>query len=140
MIGRSSHPYDRSGPPCRLLLVSDRRASSEALRVHLAYHGFDIVAHESSAAGVGEAARRERPDVILIDASVPGGWQPIVTALDDVVPRERIAVLSAYWSTEARLAASQTGIGATLLKRVEGAELVTRLRSLAGLADAVPSA
>lgn len=140
MIGRASHPYDRAAPPCRLLLVSDRRAASEALRVHLAYHGFDIVAHESSASAAGEAARREQPDVILIDASVPGGWQPIVTALDDVVPMQRIAVLAAYWSTEARRAANRTGIGATLLKRVEGVELMERLRSLAGLSDALPSA
>jgi len=140
MLGRSSHPYDRSGPPCRLLLVSDRRAPSEALRVHLAYHGFEILAHESSAPGAAEAARREQPDVVLIDAAVPGGWQPIVAALEGITPHERIAVLAAYWSSEGREAARRSGIGATLLKRVEGAELVTRLRSLAGLADALPSA
>jgi DNA-binding NarL/FixJ family response regulator len=134
MIGRASKPYDRSAAPCRLLLVSDRQAASETLRTHLAHHRFTIVAHEGSAAGAADAAGREHPDVVLIDAAVPGGWQDVVAALDDLIPRDHIAVLAAYWSTDARRAASRTGIGATLLKRVEGVELVNRLRALGGVA------
>jgi DNA-binding NarL/FixJ family response regulator len=134
MIGRASKPYDRAAVPCRLLLVSDRQAASEALRTHLAHHGFTIVAHEGSATGAADAACREHPDVVLIDAAVPGGWQDVVAALDDLVPRDHIAVLAAYWSTDARRAATRTGIGATLLKRVEGVELVNRLRAVGGVA------
>ncbi len=134
MIGRSAHPYDDSSTPCRLLLVGDHREASEALRTHLAHHGFTIVAHETSAAGAAVAARRQPPDVVLIDAAVSGGWQDVVVALDDIVPHDRIAVLAAYWSTNARRAATRTGIGATLLKRVEGVELVHRLRMLGGVA------
>ncbi len=134
MIGRPSRPDDRLAPACRLLLVSDRRAASEALSAHLAHHAFTIVAHEASAAGAAEAARRERPDVVLIDAAVPCGWQDVVAALDQVIPKSQIAVLAAYWSTDARRAATRTGIGATLLKRVEGPELVNRLRALGGVA------
>lgn len=134
MIGRAANPYDRSAVPCRLLLVSDRQAASEALRTHLAHHGFTIVAHEGSAAGAADAARREHPEVVLIDAAVPGGWQDVVVALSGLIPRDHIAVLAAYWSTDARRAATRTGIGATLLKRVEGVELVNRLRALAGVA------
>jgi DNA-binding NarL/FixJ family response regulator len=114
--------------------VSDHRAASEALGKHLAHHGFTIVARETSPAGAALSARRERPDVVLIDAAVRGGWQQIVAALDDVVAKEHIAVLAAYWSTDARRAATRTGIGAMLLKRVEGVELVNRLRALGGAA------
>ncbi len=134
MIGRAATPYDRDAPPCRLLLVSDHRAAADALGTHLSHHGFTIVAHETAAAMAADAARREHPDVVLIDAAVPGGWQQIVAALGDSVPKDHIAVLAAYWSTDARRAASRTGIGATLLKRVEGVELVNRLRALGGVA------
>jgi DNA-binding NarL/FixJ family response regulator len=71
---------------------------------------------------------------VLIDAAVRAGWQEIVAALGDSVPKDHIAVLAAYWSTDARRAASRSGIGATLLKRVEGVELVNRLRALGGVA------
>ncbi len=134
MIGRDAHPYDRDHAPCRLLLVSDHRAASDALGTHLSHHGFTIVAHETAPAAAADAARREHPDVVLIDAAVHGGWQEVVAALGESVPRDHIAVLAAYWSTDARRAATRTGIGATLLKRVEGAELVNRLRALGGAA------
>ena len=134
MIGRDAHKYLRDTAPCRLLLVSDQRAASEALRAHLAHHGFTIVAHEGQPVSAAAAARREHPDVVLIDAAVHGGWQDVVTALEDVIPRSHIAVLAAYWSTDARRAATRTGIGATLLKRVEGVELINRLRALGGVA------
>lgn len=134
MMGRASLPYDDAAPACRLLLVSDHRAASEALRVHLAHHGFSIVAHARSAGGAADAVRGECPDVVLIDAAVLGGWQEVVAALDGLVAKDHIAVLAAYWSTDARRAATRTGIGATLLKRVEGAELANRLRALAHLA------
>jgi DNA-binding response OmpR family regulator len=130
MIGRAENPYAPSDAPCRLLLVSDHRASSDALGSHLAHHGFTIVGRESGARAAGEAARRELPDVVLIDAAVREGWQEVVRNLE-CVPKDHIAVLAAYWSTDARRAAALSGIGATLLKRVEGAELVNRLRALA---------
>lgn len=134
MIGRDANQYVRDASPCRLLLVSDQLSASEVLGTHLAHHGFTIVAHESEAVAAAAAARREHPDVVLIDAAVHGGWQDVVAALADEVPRNHIAVLAAYWSTDARRAATRTGIGATLLKRVEGVELINRLRALGGVA------
>lgn len=129
MIDRTVQAAEVPSAPCRILLVSDHRGASEALGAHLAHHGFTLVAHESSAQSAEVAARRERPDVVLIDAAVHGGWERIVSALDSVPPG-RIAVLAAYWGVASRQAAAATGIGAVLLKRVQGRELVTRLREL----------
>ncbi len=123
-----------ASPSYRVLLVSDHRAAAEALRAHLARHGFAVVAHETNADGAAAAARRDRPHLVLVDAAVPGGWQPVVTALDGLIARRHVAVLAAYWSIDARRAAAATGIGAMLLKRVDGVELIERLRSLAGAA------
>lgn len=121
-------------PTYRLLLVSEHRGASEALTTHLTRHGFVIVGHESNPGRAADAARRERPDVVLIDASVAAGWQAVVGALEGLVARGHMAVLAAYWSSDARRAAASSGIGATLLKGGKTGELVERLRSLAGTA------
>lgn len=123
-------PPARSAESFRILLVGAAPNATAALATHLAHHGFTVVGRESSAAAAAAAVRREHPDVVLIDAAVRDGWQAVVRALD-ATPVERIAVLAAYWSTDARRAAAATGIGATLLKRVEGADLIDRLRALA---------
>lgn len=116
--------------PCRVLLVADHRGATTALGAHLRHHGFAVVGLEAVPAAVRAAAARENPDVVLIDASVDGGWQAVVRALDPFSPC-RIAVLAAYWGSDARRDAAEAGIGATLLKQVGGGELVERLRALA---------
>ena len=116
--------------PCRVLLVADHRGATAALGAHLRHHGFAVVGLEAAPAAARAAAARERPDVVLIDASVEGGWQAVVRALDAVSPC-RVAVLAAYWGSDARRDAAEAGIGATLLKQVSGGELVARLRALA---------
>lgn len=124
--------------PCRVLLVADHRGATTALGAHLRHHGFAVVGLEAAPAAVRAAAAREHPDVVLIDAAVAGGWQAVVRALDSVAPC-RVAVLAAYWGSDARRDAAAAGIGATLLKQVSGGELVASLRALA-VAGAVGAA
>jgi DNA-binding NarL/FixJ family response regulator len=80
---------DSQIPPRRLLIVSQHRAATEALCDHLSRHGF-IVAQASCESAAREAASA-RPDVVLLDADVAGGWRPMAAALRDLVPAERIA-------------------------------------------------
>ncbi|HWP62600.1 MAG TPA: hypothetical protein VNO86_03945 [Candidatus Binatia bacterium] len=115
----------------RLLVVADDVASAEALRAHLARHGF-AVARATSARAAARAARELAPEVVLIDAAIHGGWRDVVLALDGLVERRRVAVLAAYWSADARAAAREFGIGETLLKQLEGPALLRRLEDLAG--------
>lgn len=126
-------------PPCRVLLVSDRAGATDVLGTHLAHHGFMIVGHEGGPQAARTTAARERPDVVLVDAAVRGGWQGVVAAID-AVPPGRIAVLGAYWSARSRHDAEASGIGATLLKQAEGSELVARLRQLASAPACAPGA
>lgn len=114
----------------RLLVVADDVASAEALRVHLSRHGF-TVARATSPRTAAKAARELAPDVVLVDAAIHGGWRDVVLALDGVVDRRRVAVLAAYWSADAQVAAREFGIGETLLKELEGLTLVRRLERLA---------
>jgi DNA-binding NarL/FixJ family response regulator len=113
----------------RLLLVSDDVASAEALRAHLTRHGF-LLCEANSARMAALAAREVRPDVVLIDAAIHGGWQAVIRELDGVIPRARVSVLAAYWSNDARRLAEDVGIGAILLKQMEGDLLAERLRGV----------
>ncbi len=117
-------------PPRRLLIVSQHRAAADALSDHLSRHGFVVVARATCAGTAAHEVRDARPDVVLVDADVPGGWRPVVAALDGLLDRGRIAVLAAYWRSDEQREAIASGIGATLLKHLDGSALARRLRAL----------
>ena len=119
---------DSQIPLRRLLIVSQHRAATEALCDHLSRHGF-IVALASCESAAREAATA-RPDVVLLDADVAGGWRPMAAALRDLVPAERIAVLASYWHADEQREAVASGIGGTLLKHLDGSALARQLRAL----------
>jgi len=119
---------DSQIPVRRLLIVSQHRAATEALCDHLSRHGF-IVAQASCESAAREAAAA-RPDVVLLDADVAGGWRPMVAALNDLIPAERIAVLASYWHADEQREAVASGIGGTLLKHLDGSALARQLRAL----------
>jgi pyruvate-ferredoxin/flavodoxin oxidoreductase len=115
-------------PLRRLLIVSQHRAATEALCDYLSRHGF-IVAQASCESAAREAATA-RPDVVLLDADVAGGWRPMAAALRDLIPAERIAVLASYWHADEQREAVASGIGGTLLKHLDGSALARQLRAL----------
>jgi pyruvate-ferredoxin/flavodoxin oxidoreductase len=117
-------------PSRRLLIVSQHRAATEALCDHLSRHGFTIVAQATSADTAAREACAVRPDVVLLDADVAGGWPPVVAALRHLIPAERIAVLASYWHAEEQREAVASGIGGTLLKHLDGNALARQLRAL----------
>jgi len=119
---------DSQVPLRRLLIVSQHRAATEALCDHLSRHGF-IVAQASCESAAREAAAA-RPDVVLLDADVAGGWRPMVAALHDLIPPGRIAVLASYWHADEQREAAASGIGGTLLKHLDGSALARQLRAL----------
>jgi pyruvate-ferredoxin/flavodoxin oxidoreductase len=68
--------------------------------------------------------------VVLLDADVAGGWRPMVAALHDLIPPDRIAVLASYWHADEQREAVASGIGGTLLKHLDGSALARQLRAL----------
>lgn len=121
-------PHPPGAPRRPLLLVCDDAGSGEALRGHLARHGF-AVSVATSARAAARAADETLPDVVVVDAAVGGGWQAVLLSLARIAPC-RVALLAAYWSAEARRAAERAGVGAVLLKQIEGEALVRRLSDL----------
>jgi DNA-binding NarL/FixJ family response regulator len=121
---------DTTLPLRRLLIVSQHRAATEALSDHLSRHGFAVVAQATCAESAVREAAIVNPDVVLLDADVPGGWRPVVSALRDCIPAGKIAVLASYWHTDEQREAVASGIGGTLLKHLDGSALARQLREM----------
>lgn len=119
-------------PVRRLLIVSDHVAASDALAAHLNRHGFAVVGEVRSARSAALAARTCNPDLVVVDGAVRGGWRAVAEALDGVMPRCRIVLLTAYLGSDEVRAAREAGLGATILKHVEGGTLASRLRDICG--------
>jgi DNA-binding response OmpR family regulator len=64
-----------SGSARRVLVVDDERAIRLLCRVNLAASGMDVLEAEDGRSGL-ELARKERPDLVLLDVMMPGvdGW------------------------------------------------------------------
>ena len=119
---------DSELPLRRLLIVSQHRAAAEALCDHLSRHGFVVVL--ASCESAAREAAAARPDAVLLDADVAGGWRPVVAALSDLIPAEKIAVLAAYWHADEQREAAASGIGGTILKHLDGTALARERREL----------
>ena len=62
-------------PNIRILIVEDNEDNQELMRFLLERAGYDVISVENGLEGV-ETARREKPDIILMDLSLPelDGW------------------------------------------------------------------
>ncbi len=83
--------------PLRVVIIDDTLDLRELLRVALARGGMEVVAEaEDGVAGI-EAVRLERPDIVLLDLSMPvmDGLQAI-PLVREASPRTRIVVLSGF--------------------------------------------
>jgi len=68
----------------RVLVIDDEAPIRLLCRVNLEAAGMETIEAEDGPSGL-EAARSERPDVILLDVMMPGmdGWQVLEELLDD---------------------------------------------------------
>jgi DNA-binding response OmpR family regulator len=72
------------GAATRVLIVDDEAPIRLLCRVNLEAEGMQVLEAADGIAGL-EAARAERPDVILLDVMMPGmdGWQVAESLVDD---------------------------------------------------------
>ena len=120
----SSLPVESSSTPPngqRLLLVEDNEDNRIIYSTVLRHLGYEVVeAHDGNEAVT--AARREKPDLILMDISIPGmdGWEATRVLRADAETREiPIIALTAHALPDDRERAQQVGFNAYLAKPIE---------------------
>jgi DNA-binding NarL/FixJ family response regulator len=101
----------------RILLVDDHPITRGALAALLGQHGFSVVGEAADGAEAIELARRHRPELVLLDLSMPGmdGLEAL-PRLREAVPETEVVVLTASGTEENLLAAIRGGAAGYLLK------------------------
>ena len=118
--------------PVRVLLADDHalvRAGIRALLQDL--EGVTVVAEAGNGADVLELARTHRPDVVLLDISMPGlSGLDVSAQLERELPEVRVVVLSMHANEEYVLQALRAGAVGYMLKDSATAELELALKAV----------
>ncbi len=116
----------------RLVLADDHPIYREGLARTLADGGIDVVAQARDADEALEAVRRESPQVLLLDLSMPGGGGlAVLSALQKLETPPAVAVLTASEEDEDVMVALKLGARGYILKGVGAEELVELVRDIA---------
>lgn len=101
----------------RILIVDDHPLTREALSALLRAHGFDVIGCASDGEEAIVEAARLRPDLVLLDLSMPGiDGLTALPRLRGAAPEAEVVVLTASGTEENLLAAIRAGAAGYLLK------------------------
>jgi two-component system NarL family response regulator len=116
----------------RILLVDDHPITREALAALLEQHDFTVVGQAGDGEEAIELARRLRPQLVLLDLSMPGlsGLQAL-PRIRDAAPECEVVVLTASGTEENLLSAIRGGAAGYLLKSEPPERIAQFLRGVA---------
>ena len=101
----------------RILIVDDHPITRDALAALLARHDFTVVGEAADGEQAIELARRLRPQLVLLDLSMPGlSGLEALPRIRDAAPQCEVVVLTASGTEENLLAAIRGGAAGYLLK------------------------
>ena len=121
-----------SGPPLTLLVVDDHEVVRQGLAALLGRRPeFHVVAEAGTVAEAVAAARRFRPDLVVMDVRLPDGSG--IEACREIrgeLPDTRVVMLTSYPDEDAVLSAIIAGASGYLLKQVRARDLVAALQAV----------
>lgn len=118
-----------SGPRRRVLVVEDDASISLGLRINLQGEGYEVLSAEDGEEGL-TLARRERPDLVILDVMLPkmNGLQVLQTIRHEGMQMP-IIVLSARTGEMDKVAGLELGAEDYVAKPFSLAELLARIRA-----------
>ena len=118
--------------PVRVLLADDHALVRAGIRALLeSLEGIAVVAEAGNGGEVLELARKHRPDVVLLDISMPGiGGLEASAQLKQELPEVRVVMLSMHANEEYVLQALRAGAVGYMLKDSATAELELALQAV----------
>lgn len=123
---------DREKPVKKILIIDDHIMFREGLVSLFQFTpDFSVVDQAGSVKDGIEKAFQHKPDIILMDFSLPDGTGLDATkAILDELPNCRIVFLTVYETDENMLAAIHLGASGYMLKNVSSSSLLASLRAL----------
>jgi len=123
----------------RVLIADDHAPTRAGVRHALEAGGFEICAEAGDGEQAVELARRERPDVCLLDISMPGvGGIAAAAQISEELPEVAIVMLTAYAGDEELFDSLKAGAAGYLLKETDPERLPFALRGILDGEAAVP--
>ncbi|HXG77023.1 MAG TPA: response regulator transcription factor [Gaiellaceae bacterium] len=126
-----------SGAPT-VLLADDHPLVRLSVREELEGAGFRVCAEAGTAGDAVEAAVRERPDLCLLDVSMPGSGLAAAAEIGRRLPATRVVMLTGSAREEDVLEAVRVGAVGYLLKEDDPARLPAALRDVLAGVPAFP--
>jgi two-component system NarL family response regulator len=99
---------------------------------------FHVCAEASDAAGAVEAAIRDRPDLCLLDITMPGGGVAATWEISARLPETKIVMLTASEEESDLLAALRAGAASYLVKTIDPGRLPHALHDVCEGRAAIP--
>lgn len=124
--------------PIRVLVVDDFSPVRNIIAVRLATQGYEVLAAENGQEGLA-IARRELPDIVIVDWTVPGlGGIELICQLksDQTLESTYIILLIGRLGVEDKVQALEVGADEYMEKPVDDAELSARLRAASRIISA----
>ncbi len=119
-------------PRIRILVADDHALVREGIRALLSLsNDLEVVGEAADGQEAIAAARRLRPDVVLMDINMPGlGGLEATLAIRRESPQAKILVLTQYDDREYVARFLKSGAAGYILKNAAGAELTSAVRAV----------
>ena len=122
----------------RVLIADDHPPTRAGVRAALEHDGFVICAEAADARGATEAARRERPDVCLLDVHMPGGGIHAAETIARALPEAAVVMLTVSRADADLFDSLRAGASGYLLKDIDPVRLPSALRGVLAGEAALP--
>jgi two-component system, NarL family, nitrate/nitrite response regulator NarL len=124
--------------PPRVLLADDHFPIRVSVRQLLEEKGFEVCAEATDAASAVEAARREGPDICLLEVALHGDGLTAAAAISERVPEAAVVMLTASADDSDLFTAIRCGASGYLLKDMDPERLAVALRGVLEGEAAIP--
>jgi two-component system, NarL family, nitrate/nitrite response regulator NarL len=131
---------ERPRTTIRVLLADSRPLLRLGVRSALQDSGVEVCAECADAGAAIVTAKREQPDVCLIDIGLPGGGIEAAEAIRTSVPQARVVILAESQDVDVFLHSVHAGATGFLMADIDPARLSYALRDVMEGKAAVPRA
>ena len=119
-----------TGERFRVLIADDHPPTRAGVKEALERDGFVVCAQAPDAGSAIEAAKRERPDVCLLDINMPGDGVYAAEVIAHEVPDTAVVMLTVSRSDDDLFNALRAGASGYLLKDIDPVRLPLALRGV----------
>ena len=121
-------------PPIKVLIADDHAVLRAGLRMLLDAQGeFEVIGEAEDGWEVSRRARKLRPDVVLMDLSMPGPPSgDVIRQVRQACPKAHVLILTMHDDPAYLASALSAGAAGYVVKKVADTELVSAIRAVYG--------